>query len=42
MDFIETVTLTGQHQYILAAIEHTTRRRGVIHEYQHAARAAPT
>ncbi|MGW1871201.1 integrase core domain-containing protein [Streptomyces mauvecolor] len=26
MDFIETITLTGQRQYILAAIEHTTRR----------------
>ena len=25
-DFIETVTLTGQRQYILAVIEHTNRR----------------
>jgi hypothetical protein len=25
-DFIETVTLNGQRQYILAVIEHTTRR----------------
>ncbi|MEY9949401.1 hypothetical protein ABH937_006513 [Kitasatospora sp. GAS1066B] len=25
-DFIETVTLTGQRQYILAVIEHATRR----------------
>jgi hypothetical protein len=30
MDFIETVTLTGQRQYILAAIEHTTRRIRVL------------
>jgi hypothetical protein len=26
LDFIETVTLRGQRQYILAAIEHATRR----------------
>jgi hypothetical protein len=25
MDFIETITLTGQRQYILAVIEHATR-----------------
>jgi hypothetical protein len=25
-DFIETVTLTGRRQYILAVIEHATRR----------------
>ncbi|MFF1399173.1 hypothetical protein ACFVZD_35940 [Streptomyces sp. NPDC058287] len=25
MDFIETITPTGRRQYILAAIEHTTR-----------------
>jgi putative transposase len=30
IDFIETVTLTGQRQYILAAIEHTTRRIRVL------------
>ncbi|MEV0122659.1 integrase [Streptomyces sp. NPDC050703] len=29
-DFIETVTLTGQRRYILAAIEHTTRRVRVL------------
>lgn len=26
MDIIETVTLTGQHQYILAAVHHARRR----------------
>ncbi|TKA06329.1 integrase core domain-containing protein [Actinacidiphila oryziradicis] len=30
MDFIETLTLTGQRQYILAAIEHTTPRIRVL------------
>ncbi|MFC5959201.1 hypothetical protein ACFP51_33685 [Streptomyces pratens] len=30
MDFIEIVTLTGQRQYILAAIEHTTRRVRIL------------
>jgi transposase len=30
MDFIETVTLTGQRQYILAAIHHASRRVRVI------------
>ncbi len=29
-DFIETVTLTGQRQYILAVIEHATRRIRVL------------
>lgn len=29
-DFIEAVTLTGQRQYILAVIEHTTRRIRVL------------
>ncbi|MCT9929943.1 hypothetical protein N5079_06880 [Planotetraspora sp. A-T 1434] len=29
-DFIETITLTGQRQYILAVIEHTTRRVRVL------------
>jgi transposase InsO family protein len=29
-DFIETTTLTGQRQYILAAIEHATRRVRVL------------
>jgi hypothetical protein len=30
MDFIETITLTGQRQYILAVIEHATRRIRVL------------
>ncbi|MFC5673659.1 hypothetical protein [Streptomyces incanus] len=30
MDFIETVTLTGQRQYVLAAIEHATRRVRIL------------
>ena len=30
IDFIETVTLTGQRQYILAAIEHATRRIRIL------------
>jgi transposase len=30
MDFIETVTLTGQHQYILAAIHHAGRRVRIL------------
>jgi putative transposase len=29
-DFIETVTLTGQRQYILAVIEHAARRVRVL------------
>ncbi|MFI9552775.1 integrase core domain-containing protein [Nonomuraea endophytica] len=29
-DFIETITLNGQHQYILAVIEHATRRVRVL------------
>lgn len=29
-DFIETVTLTGQRQYVLAVIEHATRRVRVL------------
>ncbi|MEY9969035.1 putative transposase [Streptacidiphilus sp. MAP12-16] len=29
-DFIETVTLTGQRQYILAVMEHTTRRIRIL------------
>jgi Integrase core domain len=29
-DFIETITLTGQRQYILAAIEHATRRIRIL------------
>lgn len=39
-DFIETVTLTGGRQYILAAIEHFTRRVRILgttaHPRQHA------
>ena len=30
VDFMETITLTGQRQYILAAIEHATRRVRVL------------
>ena len=30
MDFIETVTLTGQRQYILAAIHHASRRVRIL------------
>jgi transposase InsO family protein len=30
VDFIETVTLTGQRQYVLAVIEHATRRIRVL------------
>lgn len=30
MDFVETVTLTGQRQYILAAIHHASRRAWVV------------
>ncbi|WP_197289076.1 hypothetical protein [Nocardia sp. NRRL S-836] len=30
MDFVETVTLTGQRQYILAAIHHARRRAWVV------------
>ncbi|MBO3747504.1 hypothetical protein J5X84_15610 [Streptosporangiaceae bacterium NEAU-GS5] len=29
-DFIETITLNGQRQYILAVIEHATRRVHVL------------
>ncbi|MEY9926323.1 hypothetical protein ABH926_000945 [Catenulispora sp. GP43] len=34
-DFIETVTLTGQRQYILAVIEHATRRVRVLGSTAH-------
>lgn len=30
MDFLETVTLTGQRQYILAAIHHTNRHVRIL------------
>jgi putative transposase len=30
VDFIETITLTGQRQYILAVIEHATRRIRIL------------
>ncbi len=29
-DFIDTITLTGQRRYILAAIEHSTRRVRIL------------
>src|SRR5207237_10776680 len=29
-DFLETVTLSGQRQYVLAVIEHTTRRIHIL------------
>ncbi|MFJ9130346.1 hypothetical protein ACIRJS_40330 [Streptomyces sp. NPDC102340] len=29
-DFIETVTLTGKRQYVLAAVEHATRRIRIL------------
>ena len=35
MDFIETVTLTGQRQYILAAIHHASRRVRVLGTTSH-------
>jgi putative transposase len=35
VDFIETITLTGQRQYILAAIEHATRRIRVLGNTAH-------
>lgn len=36
-DFIETTTLTGQRQYVLAAIEHATRRVRVLGTTAHPA-----
>jgi len=30
MDFVETVTLTGQRQYILAVIHHASRRVRIL------------
>ncbi|GAA3814696.1 hypothetical protein GCM10022206_61460 [Streptomyces chiangmaiensis] len=35
LDFIETVTLTGQRQYILAVIEHATRRIRILDTTAH-------
>jgi putative transposase len=35
VDFIETITLTGQRQYILAVIEHATRRVRVLGTTSH-------
>jgi hypothetical protein len=29
-DFLKTVTLSGQHQYVLAIIEHATRRIRIL------------
>ena len=34
-DFIETITLTGQRQYILAVIEHATRRVRILSTTAH-------
>ncbi len=34
-DFIETVTLTGQRQYLLAVIEHATRRVRILGTVAH-------
>ena len=39
MDFIETVTLTGQRQYILAVIHHVGRRVRVLGATAHPAHA---
>jgi hypothetical protein len=39
MDFIETVTLTGQRQYILAAIHHTGRRVRILGTTAHPTQA---
>ena len=38
-DFIETVTLTGQRQYILAVIEHATRRVRILGTTAHSTAA---
>jgi hypothetical protein len=35
MDFIETITLTGQRPYILAVIEHTTHRIRILDATAH-------
>ncbi|MCR3752248.1 Integrase core domain-containing protein [Lentzea californiensis] len=39
MDFIETVTLTGQRQYILAAIHHASRRVWIVGTTAHSTHA---
>jgi transposase InsO family protein len=39
MDFIETVTLTGQRQYILTAIHHASRRVRILGVTAHPAHA---
>jgi hypothetical protein len=39
MDFIETVALTGQHQYILATIHHASRRLRILGVTAHPAHA---
>ncbi|MFC0112209.1 hypothetical protein [Kibdelosporangium aridum] len=42
MDFIETVTLTGQRQYILAAIHHAGRRAHILGTTAHPTHARVT
>ena len=37
-DFLETVTLSGQRQYVLAVIEHTTRRIRILGATAHPTR----
>ncbi len=39
MDFVETVTLTGQRQYVLAAIHHASRRGWTVGTTAHPAHA---
>ncbi|MFD8777183.1 integrase core domain-containing protein [Streptomyces sp. NPDC059916] len=41
-DFIETITLTGQRQYILAVIEHATRRIRILGTTAHPTAARVT
>ncbi|WP_329568173.1 hypothetical protein [Streptomyces sp. NBC_01361] len=42
MDFLETITLTGQRQYVLAAIEHATRRVRILGTAAHPTTARVT
>jgi hypothetical protein len=39
MDFIATITLTGQRHYILAAIHHASRRVRILGATEHPTRA---